>query len=185
MKRAVDVVVSALALIGLTVPLLFIWVAVKLTSPGPGLFWSDRVGRNGKIFKMPKFRTMTVCSRVVSRETAASGDITLTPIGEFLRKTSLDELPQFFSVLVGDMSLIGPRPVLPDDEASGLRSVCERTMKIRPGITGLAQIKGRNFVSPRQKARYDSFYAQKMCAIFDFKIIGETLKVLRRTDLVQ
>lgn len=185
LKRTVDIIVSLLALIGLAIPLLFVWAAVKLTSPGPGLFWSDRVGRNGKIFKMPKFRTMTVCSKIVSREKAAECDITLTPIGQFLRTSSIDELPQFYSVLIGDMSLIGPRPVLPEDEASVLRSSCEKTMKIRPGITGLAQIKGRNFVSPRHKARYDAFYAHNMCAVFDAKIIAKTVSILRRTDYVQ
>ena len=183
-KRLIDIIVSALALIGLAVPLLLIWIAVKVTSKGPGIFWSDRVGRNGKIFKMPKFRTMTVCSKVVSREKAVSCDITMTPIGQFLRKTSLDEIPQFYSVLIGDMSLIGPRPVLPEDEATMLRSSCPRTMTIRPGITGLAQVNGRNNVSPRKKARYDAFYAHKMCALFDFKIIAKTVKVLRRTDFV-
>lgn len=184
-KRAADIIVSLLALIGLVVPLIFVWIAVKLTSPGPGLFWSDRVGRNGKIFRMPKFRTMTVCSKVVSREKAEACDITFTPIGQFLRKSSIDELPQFYSVLVGHMSLIGPRPVLPQDEATTLRSSCEKTMDIRPGITGLAQVKGRNNVSPRRKAKYDSFYAHNMCAVFDAKIIANTVKILHRTHLVQ
>lgn len=185
LKRALDILVSALALLVLAAPLLIVWALVKATSPGPGIFWSDRVGRNGKIFRMPKFRTMTVCSKIVAREKAGTCDITLTPIGQFLRKTSIDELPQLFSVLIGDMSLIGPRPVLPEDEATQLRSSCQRTMTIRPGITGLAQIKGRNNVSPRRKARYDSFYAHNMCALFDFKIVGKTLQVLHRTDYVQ
>ena len=180
-----DVTMSSLALLGLAPLLLLVWIAVRLTSSGPGLFWSDRIGRNGKVFRMPKFRTMTTCSKVISRENATSEDIKFTPIGLFLRKSSIDELPQFYSVFVGDMSLIGPRPVLPADEAAQLRASCMETMKLRPGITGLAQVNGRNFVKPRQKARYDAFYAKNYCAIFDLKIIGRTIGILSNTDLVQ
>ena len=185
MKRVLDLVVSLIALVILFVPLLLVWLAVKFTSSGPGFFWSNRVGRDGKIFRMPKFRTMTTCSKVVSREKVCEKDITLTPIGQFLRKTSIDELPQLYSVLVGHMSLIGPRPVLPEDEATQLRSNCTDTMKIRPGITGLAQVNGRNNVSPRRKAQYDAFYARNMCMVFDAKILAKTVQILHRTDFVR
>lgn len=185
LKRTFDFVVALCALLVLFVPLTLVWVLVRLTSKGPGLFWSDRVGRGGLIFRMPKFRTMTTCSKVVSREHAKPSDIKMTPIGQFLRKTSIDELPQLYSVLVGHMSLIGPRPVLPGDEATRLRSTCHKTMAVRPGITGLAQIKGRNNVSPRQKARYDAFYAREMCMILDAKILMKTFQILHRTDYVR
>lgn len=185
LKRAIDFIVALVALLVLFLPLLIVWSLVRLTSKGPGLFWSERVGRNGKVFKMPKFRTMTTCSKVVSREVAAPTDVTFTSIGPFLRKTSIDELPQLYSVLIGDMSFIGPRPVLPNDEAVYHRSSCKNTLLIRPGITGLAQVNGRNNVTPQRKARYDAFYARKMCLVLDTKILTKTVMILHRTDFVK
>jgi O-antigen biosynthesis protein WbqP len=185
LKRAIDFV-AALTFFVLLLPLMAgLWLAVRLTSKGPGLFWSERVGRNGKVFRMPKFRTMTVCSKVLSRELAGENDCKMTPIGDFLRRTSLDEIPQFWSVLLGHMSLIGPRPVLPQDKAAALRASCDYTLSVRPGITGLAQVNGRNFVSPRRKARYDAFYAREMCLMLDAKILLATIGILHRHDLVQ
>ena len=185
LKRATDFVVATMFFAVLFVPMLIIWIAVKLTSDGPGLFWSERVGRDNKVFLMPKFRTMTVCSKVMSREIAADGDCQVTLLGQFLRNTSLDELPQLWSVIMGHMSLIGPRPVLPFDLAAQLRAACPVTMSVRPGITGLAQIKGRNFVTPHRKVRYDAFYSRNMCLILDMKILLSTIGILHRHDLVQ
>lgn len=185
LKRLIDCLVSAALLVVFLLPMVATWVAVRMTSEGPGLFWSKRVGRNGQVFSMPKFRTMTSCSKVMSRELATEADCRLTPIGGFLRRSSLDELPQLWSVFMGHMSLIGPRPVLPEDRAATLRASCERTMAVRPGITGLAQVNGRNFVTPRRKARYDAFYAREMCLMLDAKIALTTLGMLHRTDLVK
>ncbi|MGB6317696.1 MAG: sugar transferase [Litorimonas sp.] len=185
LKRAMDLLVGLLFFTALLVPMMIIWLAVRLTSKGPGLFWSERVGRNGRIFRMPKFRTMTTCSKVMSRELAGADDCKMTPIGQFLRNTSLDEVPQFWSVIMGHMSLIGPRPVLASDLAAELRASCEATMSVRPGITGLAQINGRNFVTPRRKVRYDAFYAREMCLVLDMKILMTTIGILHRHDLVK
>lgn len=184
-KRGIDVSAAIVLLILLSPLMAAIWVAVRLTSSGPGIFWSDRVSRDGSTFPMPKFRTMTVCSKIVSRELATDEDCKLTPIGSLLRKSSLDELPQIWSILVGHMSFIGPRPVLPTDQAAMLRRRYSELSTVRPGITGLAQVKGRNFVSPRDKARYDAFYARELCMLLDIKITIETLGILHRTEMVK
>lgn len=184
-KRIIDVTVAGTALL-VTLPFLALtWGLVRLTSPGPGIFWSQRVGLNGQRFWMPKFRTMTVGSRVISREAAREGDVNLTPIGNFLRKASIDELPQLWSVLVGHMSLIGPRALIPDDIANEARSRYNEIYMIRPGISGLAQIKGRNLVTPRKKALYDRFYAMNSTVRVDFWIIGQTIKILWDTKLIK
>ena len=160
-------------------------ILVKLTSQGPILFWSSRVGRNGMMFRMPKFRTMTTCSKIMAREIASNEDCKMTPIGRFLRRSSLDELPQLWSILKGDMSFIGPRPLLPCDTVSILRTQYREITSIRPGLTGLAQVNGRNFVTPRNKARYDAFYARRACGILDAKIILATFRILHRVDFVK
>lgn len=184
-KRGVDFIGAVLLLL-LLFPLLFlVWALVRINSKGPGIFWSERVGRDGHIFKMPKFRTMTTCSKVMSRELATHEDCRLTSIGQFLRNTSIDELPQLWSIAVGDMSFIGPRPVLPCDEAAQYRRLYDGVSHIRPGITGLAQIKGRNFVNPRNKARYDAFYARELCLMLDVRIVVKTFGILRRTELIK
>lgn len=185
LKRMADFVSALVLLTLLAVPMLLVWVLVRVTSAGPGLFWSARVGKDSKIFQMPKFRTMTVCSKVMSRELATDQDIKFTPVGRFLRRTSIDELPQIWSVLLGHMSFIGPRPVLPCDEAAFLRSHHANVLQVRPGITGLAQINGRNYVNPRNKVRYDVFYVRRLCLMLDVKIALGTLRVLGRSDLVK
>lgn len=184
-KRAIDIVGAVILLILLSPLMLIIAAAVWSTSKGSALFWSDRVAKGGGTFRMPKFRTMTICSKVMSRELAGQDDCKLTPIGAFLRKSSLDELPQLWSIACGHMSFIGPRPVLPFDDAARLRKGYAELSAIRPGITGLAQIKGRNFVNPRNKARYDAFYAREMCLFLDMKIVFKTIGILHRTELVK
>lgn len=185
LKRFADVIAALSLLAILLVPMLFVWALVRLTSPGPGLFWSSRLGKNGNIFQMPKFRTMTVCSKVMARELATDQDVRITPIGNFLRRTSVDELPQIWSVLIGHMSFIGPRPVLPCDEAADLRALHSDALKVRPGITGLAQVNGRNYVNPRNKVRYDVFYVQNLCLMLDIKIAFQTFRILRQYNLIR
>ncbi len=185
MKRCIDFLAALLLIVLLSLPLLILCVIVRATSPGPSIFWSERIGRNGVIFTMPKLRTMTTCSKVMARELASDQDCKLTPVGGFLRKTSLDELPQIWSILMGHMSFIGPRPLLASDEAARLRFSCEDTMSVRPGITGLAQVKGRNYVNPSRKVRYDSFYARNVCFFLDARIALSTLKILHRFDMVK
>lgn len=176
----------AVALLVVLAPLLLgVWFAVRLTSKGPGIFWSERVGRNGDVFLMPKFRTMTVCSKIMPREHATVQDFKMTPIGSFLRRTSLDEFPQFLSIAIGHMSFIGPRPLLQGDEGELARRCYAEISRLRPGLTGLAQVKGRNGVLPRSKARYDAFYAREFCLLLDTKIILSTLKILHRSDMIR
>lgn len=174
-KRLIDIVVSATFLVCLLPAFLVLSIAVKLTSKGPAIFWSERVGYNGELFSMPKFRSMTAYSKVMSREVASEDDIELTPIGGFLRKSSLDEIPQLWSVLRGDMSLIGPRPLLSDEYSKATRANYPEIYSVRPGITGLAQVNGRNFISPRNKSRYDTFYAERSCLWLDTKIAFQTV----------
>ena len=184
-KRLIDLVGAVVLLVFFAPLLLIVWCLVRLTSEGPGLFWSERVGRNGTTFMMPKFRTMTRDSKLLSRELAQPGDCSVTELGHILRKSSIDELPQLWCILRGDMSFIGPRPVLPNDQAVKIRDMYEGVSKVRPGMTGLAQINGRNLVSPRNKARYDAFYAREVCLFLDAKIVMKTLAILHRTEMVK
>ncbi len=184
-KRSMDVVIAGLFIILLSPLLLIAALLVKLTSDGPVIFYSDRLGLDGNVFRMPKFRTMTTCSRVMSRETATDADIKLTPIGNLLRKSSIDELPQLWSVVKGDMSLIGPRPLIPNDNANDLRMDNPVIYTVRPGITGLAQINGRSFIKPQNKVRYDAFYAQRVCMILDIKILSRTFITIFDTKSVK
>jgi O-antigen biosynthesis protein WbqP len=180
-----DIMVSSISLVCLSPILLFTAILVKLTSTGPVLFWSERVGFKGQIFLMPKFRSMTVQSKVLSREVATDSEIEFTPIGKFIRKFSLDELPQLWSVLIGDMSLIGPRPLLPNDYAGKERAENAIIYNVKPGITGLAQVKGRNFINPRRKIKYDVFYVKNHCLFMDIQILFKTALALFNTKLVK
>ena len=134
---------------------------------------------------MPKLRTMTQCSKILSRESAEDGDISVTPFGHFLRKSSLDELPQLWCVFRGKMSLIGPRPLLMNDRASAKRLAYPQIYKVKPGITGLAQVNGRNFITPRNKVRLDAFYADHLCMFLDGKILYRTVSTVFNSKLVQ
>ncbi len=177
-KRIFDFTLAGVAFVILAPLLLLIWCAVRATSPGPGVYWSPRSGRAGRIFMMPKFRTMQAAAPQRPREALENADTYITPVGRFLRRTSLDELPQLVSVMRGDMSLIGPRPLLPSDPAQLARQDYPETLAMRPGMSGLAQVRGRNLVSPRKKARLDAFYARVRSGWFDIEIIGRTLLVL-------
>lgn len=174
MKRAVDIA-GALAGLILLSPL-FVWaaLAVVLGSPGPALHWSQRVGRNERLFAMPKFRTMRTDTPQVATHLLTDPDQWLTPIGKLLRRTSLDELPQFWSILKGDMSLVGPRPALfNQDDLVTLRRKAG-VAALRPGLTGWAQVNGRDELPIAEKARLDAEYARRMSLAFDLRIIAKT-----------
>jgi O-antigen biosynthesis protein WbqP len=180
-KRVFDLVVSLGAGLLLLIPILLVALAVRMTSKGPALYWSDRVGRYNRIFQMPKFRTMRLDTPAVATHLLQDADNYLTPIGGFLRKTSLDELPQIWSILVGDMSLVGPRPALYNqDDLIALRSQYGVDQLV-PGLTGWAQINGRDELPIPEKVALDVVYLQRRSFGFDLKILILTfVRVLRR-----
>lgn len=185
MKRLFDIIVAVMLLIILFIPMLIIGFAVKLTSKGPVLFWSDRVGIDNSIFKMPKFRTMKSNVPHVATHLLKDADSYLTGIGSFLRKYSLDELPQVWSILKGHMSLVGPRPALYNqNDLIQLRT--ERGVHlIVPGITGWAQINGRDQISIWLKVEYDEYYLHNRSFRFDLRILWMTLLKVIRSEGVQ
>ena len=181
MKKIFDLLFSLCLIIVLLLPIFIIAVLVKLTSRGPALYWSYRVGVDNKIFKMPKFRTMRIDTPAVATHLLKDPDSYLIPIGSFLRKSSLDELPQLWSVLKGDMSFVGPRPALfNQDDLIALRTV-KGIHRLIPGITGWAQINGRDDLPIPVKVEFDVYYLRHRSMMFDIKILFLTLfKVLRR-----
>lgn len=181
MKRIVDVTLALCALTVLWVPIVLVALAVRLTSRGPALYWSDRVGRHNLIFKMPKFRSMRVDTPAVATHLLDNPQAWLTPIGSFLRKTSLDELPQLWSIMKGDMSFVGPRPALFNQhDLIGLRTQYG-VSDLTPGLTGWAQINGRDELPIPQKVALDVEYLNRRSLRFDFRILFLTLvKVVRR-----
>ena len=181
MKRVFDLALAIILTILFAVPLLVVAIAVRLTSSGPALYWSDRVGRDNKIFKMPKFRSMRADTPAVATHLLDNPQSFLTPIGSFLRRSSLDELPQIWSVLVGDMSFVGPRPALYNqDDLIALRS--ERQVHtLVPGLTGWAQVNGRDELPIPVKVDLDVEYMQKQSFFFDLYVLYLTfIKVLGR-----
>lgn len=180
-KRALDVSFGMIVSAAVLVPILLIAVLVKASSRGPVIYWSDRVGKGNNIFRMPKFRTMSISTPPVATHLLRNPDQFLTPIGGFLRKTSLDELPQIWSILRGDMSFVGPRPALfNQDDLIALRTECG-VHQLTPGLTGWAQVNGRDELPISVKVEYDAEYLSKMAWGFDIKIILMTVfKVLRR-----
>lgn len=184
MKRIFDLMLAALAGILLLLPVLLLTVLVRLTSKGPALYWSDRVGRNNVIFKMPKFRSMQIGTPAVATHLLSDPDRYLTPIGSFLRKSSLDELPQLLSIIKGDMSFVGPRPALYNQHDLIELRTRYGVQKLLPGLTGWAQINGRDELPIPQKVALDVEYLQKKSFSLDVKIILLTgLKVLRRDNV--
>jgi O-antigen biosynthesis protein WbqP len=184
MKRLFDVCLSLVVFLVLVMPLCLVWLAVRLTSKGPALYWSDRVGINNIIFKMPKFRTMQLNTPAVATHLLANPQSYLTPIGSFLRKSSLDELPQLWSIFIGDMSWVGPRPALFNQaDLIELRTI-NGVHQLKPGLTGWAQINGRDEIPIPQKVQLDTYYLIHQSMVLDIKIIFLTgLKVLRREDV--
>ena len=185
MKRLFDLVLVLFFAIALALPTLVVVIVVLLTSSGPALYWSDRVGRRNIIFRMPKFRTMQVGTPAVATHLLAdSSGQHLTPIGTFLRKSSLDELPQLWSILVGDMSFVGPRPALFNQEDLIALRTQYGVDTLMPGLTGWAQVNGRDELSIPAKVQFDVEYLQKQSFWFDIRILGLTfLKVVWRTGV--
>lgn len=181
MKRLFDLAVALVAAVFLALPIVITALAVWLTSPGPALYWSDRVGRHNRIFKMPKFRSMRIDTPAVATHLLQNPDQWLTPIGSFLRKSSLDELPQLWSILKGDMSFVGPRPALfNQDDLIALRTE-KGVHELVPGLTGWAQVNGRDELPIPQKVALDAEYLERRSLLFDMKILWLTaLKVLAR-----
>ena len=180
-KRLFDFLAALAAAIVFSIPILIVAIAVRLTSPGPILYWSDRVGRRNKIFRMPKFRSMRIDTPAVATHLLKDPKIYLTPIGSFLRKSSLDELPQLWCILKGEMSIVGPRPALfNQQDLIALRT--ERGVDaLLPGLTGWAQVNGRDELPIPQKVALDEDYLRQRSFLFDLKIIFLTvLKVVRR-----
>lgn len=173
-----------LASLILFIPVVLVALLVRLTSAGPALYWSDRVGKNNTIFKMPKFRSMRVGTPAVATHLLADAHSHLTPVGNFLRKSSLDELPQLWSIIRGDMSFVGPRPALfKQDDLIALRTQYG-VEKLPPGLTGWAQVNGRDELPIPEKVKLDVEYLQRQSLPFDIKMIVLTfLKVVRRDGI--
>jgi O-antigen biosynthesis protein WbqP len=175
MKRMFDFVLALVAIQILALPMLIVAIAVMLTSPGPALYWSDRVGLHNRIFKMPKFRSMRNDTPALATHLLQNPDQWLTPIGSFLRKSSLDERPQLWSIFKGDMSFVGPRPALfNQDDLIALRTK-NGVHELLPGLTGWAQVNGRDELSILQKVEMEVFYMQRRSILLDLKIIFMTL----------
>ena len=181
MKRIFDLTLAVVAGIFLLMPVLLLAVLVRLTSKGPVLYWSERVGRNNTIFKMPKFRTMRVGTPAVATHLLSNPDSYLTPIGSFLRKSSLDELPQLWSILKGDMSFVGPRPALFNQHDLIELRTEQGVHELVPGLTGWAQVNGRDELPIPDKVKLDVEFLHRQSLWFDIRILWMTfVKVLRR-----
>jgi O-antigen biosynthesis protein WbqP len=181
MKRLSDFITALCLLFVFSVPMLIVAALIKLTSKGPVLYWSDRVGKNNTIFKMPKFRTMRTDTPAVATHLMTNPDQYLTPIGKFLRKSSLDELPQLINIMKGNMSFVGPRPALfNQDDLVSLRTQ-KGIHALTPGLTGWAQINGRDELPIPVKVSFDEYYLNHQSFLFDLKILFMTIfKVVRR-----
>jgi O-antigen biosynthesis protein WbqP len=181
MKRVFDIFLGFLAALILFIPVLVVAMAVRLTSKGPALYWSDRVGRNNVLFKMPKFRSMRVGTPAVATHLLADASSHLTPIGSFLRKSSIDELPQLWSILAGDMSFVGPRPALFNQHDLIALRTEQGVHTLVPGLTGWAQVNGRDELPIPEKVKLDVVYLQRRSLWFDIRILWMTfVKVLKR-----
>ena len=184
MKRFIDLVLTLVAVLFLWILIFIVCVLVKLTSKGPVLYWSDRVGKNNAIFKMPKFRSMHVNTPVVATHLLADPKSVLTPIGDFLRKSSLDELPQLWCILKGDMSFVGPRPALFNQEDLVALRTIKGVHQLIPGLTGWAQINGRDELAIPQKIDLDVEYLNHQSLWMDIKILWLTVvKVISSVDV--
>ena len=185
MKRIFDLTSTVILLLVLIVPMGIVALLVKATSKGPFFYWSDRVGINNTIFRMPKYRTMRIDTPPVATHLLTNPDEYLTPIGQFLRKCSLDELPQLWTVLKGDMSLVGPRPALYNQEDLVALRTEKGVHKLIPGITGWAQINGRDDIPIPKKVEYDEYYLNHGSFFFDIKILLLTLFKTVKSEGVQ
>ena len=180
-KRFLDLVIAVSAAIIFAFPYILIIAAVRLSSPGPAIYWSRRAGRQGKFFMMPKFRSMSVDTPEVATDRLDDTGSYITPLGSFLRRTSLDELPQIYSVLRGDMSIVGPRPALHNQHELIAQRAELGVDQLRPGVTGWAQINGRDEIVLRDKLRFDQEYLERQSFFFDLKIILLTVVAVVRS----
>jgi O-antigen biosynthesis protein WbqP len=179
MKRLFDLASGLTAAALFALPVLLLALAVRLTSQGPALYWSDRVGRHNSVFRMPKFRSMRIDTPAVATHLLQDPDQWLTPIGSFLRRSSLDELPQLWSIIRGDMSFVGPRPALFNQEDLIKLRTETGVHQLVPGLTGWAQVNGRDELPIPQKVQLDVEYLQRRTFFFDLKILWMTvLRVL-------
>lgn len=184
-KRAVDVMLSFLAIIIFLLPMVIVAILIKCDSKGPIIFKQQRIGKNKEPFNIYKFRTMRMGTPNVSTESLGDPSQYITRLGMFLRRSSLDELPQLFNILKGNMSIVGPRPALYNQyELIGMRDA-HGVNKVPPGLTGYAQIKGRDFISDEGKVQYDCYYVENMSFWFDFRIIVWTIKSVLKADGVK
>jgi len=175
MKRLFDLFFSLLLTLIFAGPMLLLALLVKLTSRGPVLYWSDRVGKKNVIFRMPKFRTMRIETPIVATHLLNAPNLYLTPIGKFLRKTSLDEFPQLFSILKNDMSFVGPRPALFNQEDLIVLRTQRGVHHLTPGLTGWAQINGRDELPIPIKVNFDEYYYKNKSFLLDMRIIFRTI----------
>ena len=182
-KRLFDVVAAYIMLMIAYIPMGIIAIAIKLSSDGSVIFKQTRVGIDGRLFVCYKFRTMrSDAPSDLSTAEFSDAESYITPIGRFLRRSSLDELPQLFNVLCGDMSLVGPRPLIPREKEVHKKRAALGVYSVRPGITGLAQISGRDMLCDEEKISYDAKYVQDICLLEDTKIIFKTLKKVFASD---
>lgn len=183
-KRIFDICLALVLGIFLIIPIFIIAIVVKLTSKGPALYWSDRVGIRNSIFKMPKFRTMQIDTPALATHLLKDGKNYLTPVGSFLRKTSMDEFPQLWNILIGEMSFVGPRPALFNQYDLIEMRTSKGIHKLKPGLTGYAQIMGRDEIPLHKKVEFDYEYLQKKSFLFDIEIMIKTFfKVLKSDDI--
>ncbi|MEY3511217.1 MAG: hypothetical protein RI914_1816 [Pseudomonadota bacterium] len=184
MKRLFDLVLAIPLAVLLAVPVALIALAIRWNSPGPAIYWSDRVGRHNRLFKMPKFRSMRTDTPAVATHLLKNPDQYITSVGRWLRHTSLDEVPQLWSILVGDMSFVGPRPALfNQDDLVALRTE-QSVHTLVPGLTGWAQVNGRDDLPIPVKVEYDRQYLERQSLAFDLRIMAMTaVRVLRRSGV--
>jgi O-antigen biosynthesis protein WbqP len=181
MKRLFDLILALLIAFVLALPIALVALIVRLTSPGSALYWSDRVGRHNSIFKMPKFRTMRTDTPAVATHLLENPELWLTPVGSFLRRSSLDELPQLWSILKGDMSVVGPRPALFNQHDLIAMRTERGVHELVPGLTGWAQVNGRDELPILEKVKLDAEYLRRRSFLFDLRIMWMTaLKVVAR-----
>ena len=176
-KRLFDLLLACLAAVLLLLPAGLVALLVKLSSPGPVLYWSDRVGRGNRIFSMPKFRSMRVGTPAVATHLLTDPQACLTPVGSFLRKSSLDELPQLWNVIRGEMSLVGPRPIVAS-EVERYADAFDEYTRVLPGITGLWQVSGRSDTTYAQRVQLDTYYTHNWSPWLDLYLILRTFGVL-------
>ena len=176
-KRTLDLIIALSAAIIFAVPYIVIVAGIKLSSPGPVLYWSRRAGRLGQFFMMPKFRSMRIDTPEVATDKLGDASTYITPFGSFLRRTSLDELPQLWNILRGEMSVVGPRPIV-EQEISRYGPAMEQVLSVRPGLTGLWQVSGRNNVSYQRRVLLDLTYVNRRSLGLDLRILWRTVSVV-------